>query len=76
MAKEATNFNDNISISDFCDIQGIQEADKFVLLKKYNNIGSKSYDEWYDLAEIDFPLSDKKVFNVEKSEEDNKQIKK
>ena len=55
----------SITIVQFCDLQGINPADRFVLIKKYKE-EIKSYDNWYDFLKKDFQLSQKKDFPTAK----------
>ncbi len=61
----------SISISEFCDLQGVDQADKFVLLKKYKSDDNKSYDKWYETISKEFRLSDKKTFETSKKTSKN-----
>lgn len=46
----------DINIKDFCNIQGVNENDKFVLLRKYSTIVEKPYSLWYKELISDFNL--------------------
>lgn len=64
----------SLDIQQFCDLQGVQHSDKFVLLKKYKDT-KKSYDEWYSIVSSEFQISDKKNFSDDSSSKDNKNKK-
>lgn len=61
----------SIDVQQFCDIQGISSTDKIVLIKKYNEV-VKSYDEWHTEISMEFRISEKKIFAVEKEKSNNK----
>lgn len=53
----------SITIAEFCDLQGVNSADKFVLIKQNKAEETKTYNEWYDIAAGMFRMTEKKKFN-------------
>jgi hypothetical protein len=67
----------SMDISTFCDIQGVSQADRFVLNKKYINEGEKSHSDWYNIISKEFSLHPKKEFSkpsIQKSDKNNSKI--
>lgn len=65
-----------INIFDFCDVQGLDGSDKFVIIKMYKNSEEKEYKNWYDLLIKDFPNLIKKDFFYNQSETKDSKVKK
>lgn len=58
-----TDFNkDKITIIQFCDVQGISQADRFSLFSSYKEYAFY-YEDWYEMVSEKIRLSEKKIFN-------------
>lgn len=51
-----------LTAEEFCSIQGLEKISRTAICRMHKNAEPKSYDEWYNLLEESFVLSDKKDY--------------
>lgn len=58
---------ESISITKFCDLQGVDDTDRATLLRMYKDSNKKSYKEWYEITKNDFAsIGIEKEYNEQK----------
>lgn len=59
-----------INVSQFCDMHGVKDTDRFVFEKTFANHEPLTYDEWYDkVVDMCGPLNPRKNFNTTKKKQ-------
>lgn len=54
--------NNKIDIQQFCAIQGVSEADEFVMIKRNIGVENKTYKDWHEELSENFSIGEKKDF--------------